>query len=61
MQQKRHQKMNSKPTEETDCNLLSVDITMELQQTNNLHVKDEINKTKSYCTFSFKSEINWHS
>ena len=37
--------MNSKPTEETDCNLLSVDITMQLQQTNNLYVKDEINKT----------------
>ena len=45
MQQKRHQRLNSKPTEETDCNLLSVDITMQLQQTNNLYVKDEINKT----------------
>ena len=57
MQQKRHQKMNSKPTEETDCNLLSVDITMELQQTNNLHVKDEINKTKQNLIVHFHSNL----
>ena len=39
MQQNRNQKLNFKPTEETYCTLLSKDITMKLQQTNDLHLE----------------------